>query len=310
MEKVFRAGSVTREMLRRFSCSETMLTLLNAAAGIELKELEEASDPLCAGLLAEMDGACGALWGAALAAGVRARARIPDSDTARRATLEAARKVVAAHIRAGRPMNCADITGMSRWSLAGFIRRGNLGGCAALLADMAPVFHDVIDAELREGDRKATSVAEGAPLHCRNCAVEAFDRVCGAIGLPADGMGTVAAGFAGGLGLSGNVCGALASSILAVTLKYFMERNKPKHSLVRSELQGLWIGTGWMIPAQEVSREFRGRFGSRLCSKVSGERFAGPEALSAFLATGGCGEVLNAVTASAARATLRESPQA
>jgi hypothetical protein len=68
MENVLDQGSVTHEMLRRFSCSEAMLTVLNAAAGLGCKELVEASDPLCAGLLAEMDGACGALYGATLAA--------------------------------------------------------------------------------------------------------------------------------------------------------------------------------------------------------------------------------------------------
>jgi hypothetical protein len=105
MKNVFAPASVTREMLRRFSCSETTLTILDAAAGLGWKELEEASDPLCAGLVAEMDGACGVLWGTALAAGVRARARIPDADSAQEATLAAARGAVAAYRRAGHPFD-------------------------------------------------------------------------------------------------------------------------------------------------------------------------------------------------------------
>ncbi|TFG83535.1 MAG: hypothetical protein E4H20_05285 [Spirochaetales bacterium] len=39
------------------------------------------------------------------------------------------------------------------------------------------------------------------------------------------------AGLAGGLGLSGNVCAALASTIVAILLKYFRDRNRPKHSM-------------------------------------------------------------------------------
>jgi hypothetical protein len=297
MKNVFAPASVTKQMLRRFSCSETTLTILNTAAGLGWKELEEASDPLCAGLVAEMDGACGVLWGAALTAGVRARARIPDSFAAREATLVAACRAVEAFRRAGHPMNCAEITGMDAWNFARYMLRGNLGVCSRLLCGLAPAFHDLIDRAIDEHRQR------GAAAPCRNCAVEAFERVSAAIGFPVDGASVVAAGFAGGLGLSGNVCGALAAAILAVSLKYFTGRNRPKHSMIRSDLQGLFVGIGWMKPSMEIARQFRIRFPGRTCASIAGRTFATNGDLSAHLVAGRCEPVLEAVV-SAARAVV------
>jgi hypothetical protein len=297
MKNVFAPASVTRQMLRRFSCYEPTLTILNTAAGLGWKELEEASDPLCVGLVAEMDGACGVLWGAALAAGVRARERIKDPAAAREATLAAACRVVQAYRHAGHPMNCAEITGMGAWDFARYMLKGNLGVCSRLLSGLTPGFHDLIDRTI-DGHRR-----QGAAAPCRNCAVEAFERVSGAIGFPVDGTSVVAAGFAGGLGLSGNACGALAAAILALSMKYFTGRNRPKHSMIRSDLQGLFVGIGWMKPSMEVARQFRIRFPGRTCASIAGRAFASSRDLSAHLGAGRCEPVLEAVV-SAARAVV------
>jgi hypothetical protein len=299
MENVFTPASVTRQMLRRISCSETTLTILNTAAGLGWKELEEASDPLCAGLVAEMDGACGVLWGAALAAGVRARARLSDTFAAREATLAAACGAVEAYRLAGHPMNCAQVTGLDAWNFARYMMKGDLGVCSRLLSGLAPALHDLIDRTIDEHRQR------GGAAPCRNCAVEAFERVSAAIGLPVDGTSVVAAGFAGGLGLSGNACGALAAAILAVSLKYFNERNRPKHSMIRSDLQGLFVGIGWMKPSMEIARQFRIRFPGRTCASIAGRAFASSGDLSAHVGAGRCEPVLEAVVSAARAAVAR-----
>jgi hypothetical protein len=252
-------------MLRRFSCYETTLTILNTAA--------------------------------ALAAGVRARARIPDTYAAREATLDAACRVVEAYRLAGHPMNCAEVTGMGAWNFARYMLKGNLGVCSSLLSGLAPTFHDLIDRTIDEHRQR------GATAPCRNCAVEAFERVSGGIGFPVDGASVVAAGFAGGLGLSGNACGALAAAILAVSMKYFTGRNRPKHSMIRSDLQGLFVGIGWMKPSMEIARQFRARFPGRTYASIAGRTFASSGDLSTYLGAGRCEPVLEAVV-SAARAVV------
>jgi hypothetical protein len=293
MKNAFSRASVTRQMLRRFSCSEMALTILNAAAELEWKELEEASDPLCAGLVAEMDGACGVLWGASLAAGVRARARIPDQHVARAATLASTIDMVSAYRHAGHPLDCAEVTGMGAWNFARYMVKGNLGVCSRLFSGLGPELHAIIDRTIDEYHVRASA----AP--CRNCAAEAYDRVCASIGFPSDGAGAVAAGFAGGLGLSGNACGALAAAILAVSMKYFTERGRPKHSMIRSDLQGLFLGIGWMRPSMEVARRFRSRFGGKTCASIAGRTFASADELSAHLGTGRCEPVLEEVATAA-----------
>lgn len=301
MQNVFAPAPVTREMLRRFSCSETTLTILNAAASLGWKELEEAADPLCAGLVAEMDGACGLLWGASLAAGVRARALIPDPAGVREATLAASIGLVEAYRRAGHPFDCAQITGLNTWNFARYMLKGNIRVCSRLISGMAPEFHAIIDRTID------VHRARGPAGRCRNCAVEAYDRVCRAIDLAADGTGAVAAGFAGGLGLSGNACGALAAAILAVSMKYFTERNRPKHSMIRSDLQGLFLGVGWMRPSMEIARRFRAGFPGKTCRSIAGRAFASADELAAHLDSGRCERVLEAVAAAAREAVRTAS---
>ena len=213
-----------------------MLTLLNRAAGYESKELEEASDPLCGGILADLDCACGVLWGAALAAGVRSSRRIGDRRSARTAALRATQAAVEAYRKKGGPPNCCDVTEMKRWNMIRFLLKGNLRVCRRQLIEYGPVFDDVIDESIDTSDVAGT---DGPPL---NCASLAFRRTAEAIGLEIEEGQTVTAGLAGGLGLSGNGCGALAATIFALALKYFIDRQKPKHSMLRSNLQGLGVG--------------------------------------------------------------------
>jgi hypothetical protein len=302
MESKLEAGPVKRELLRRFSCSETMLTVLDRAAGLTWKELEEASDPLCAGIVAELDSACGALWGAALAAGVRARHRIMDRDEACRTALEATRRVMEAYARKGRPLDCGELLGQKKWSFLQFMMRGNLRKCQGQLSELAPEFHELLEQTIVESRQHPRG---GKARQAENCAVEAFRRVSSAIGLKSDGYEVVAAGLAGGLGLSGNACGALAAAVLAVSLKYFQERNRPKHSMIRSLLQGVQVGVGWMEPSKQISRGFRSRFGTKLCAQITGKSFARAEELAAHLEAGGCDAVLEEVTADAAKALAR-----
>ncbi len=298
MQDAFSRSSVTWEMLRRFSCSEATLTILNAAAGLGWKELEEASDPLCAGLVAEMDGACGMLWGASLAAGVRARARIPDPAAAQEAVLEASRLAVDAFRNAGHPMNCAQITGLERWNFPRYMLKGDLGVCTRLIAGNARRLHELID-QVMDAQRPG-----GTSAPCRNCAIEAYEQVCRSIGFPSDDVGIVAGGFAGGLGLSGNACGALAAAILAVSMKYFTERSRPKHSMIRSDLQGFFVGIGWMRPSMEIARRFRAKFPGKTCASITGRTFASARELSDHLEDGNCSQVLEEVASSAKAAIV------
>ncbi|MBU8914333.1 MAG: C-GCAxxG-C-C family protein [Spirochaetales bacterium] len=199
MDVVLDAKATKREFWKRFSCSETMFTLLNRAAGYETKELEEASDPLCGRLLAELDAACGVLWRAALAAGVRARNRITNRQYAASAALEATREAV-------------------RWYK-----------CA------------------------------GASLSCRR---------------------------------------------RRFTRKYFIDREKPKHSMIRSNLQGMLVGDGWMAPSRYILKQFKDEFGTKMCSEISGASFQSAGQLEEHLNAGKCDSVQDTLANATAKATI------
>ena len=289
MEDALMRKAAKRELWRRFSCSEAMLTLLNRASGYESKEIEEAADPLCGGILVELDCACGVLWGAALAAGVRASRRIDDHRVAQIAALLAAKECVDWYASAGKTVNCGEITRLKSWGMLKFMAKGNLRVCQGQLADNAADFHARIDEALEQAQSKKTAGA------LRNCASEAYRNTAKQIGLEVEDGDVIVAGLAGGIGLSGNGCGALAATVFAISLKYFLDRKKPKHSMLRSNLQGFQIGYGWTEPSRRVVESFREKFGTKMCSDITKTSFASPDELHAFLETGACSGVLDSL---------------
>ena len=285
MQTALQPRKVRAEFWRRFSCSETMLTLLNRSAGLEQKEWEEASDPLCGGILAGLDCACGVLWGGALAAGMRAYHQIQDEIKARSVALEATRSIVNTYLAKRTAVDCTDVTRMQRWNMPMFLAKGNLRVCQRQLVEFAPVFDQKIDETIEQAGKAAGC------RQCANCAANAFLRVAEVIGVDAPEGASVCAGLAGGIGLSGNGCGALGASILALNLKYFKERDRPKHSMIRSNLQGMSIGDGWMRQSREVLGKFIDRHGSKKCSEITGRTFATETELDGYLRSGSCESV-------------------
>jgi hypothetical protein len=256
--------------------------MLNRAAGYESKEIEEASDPLCGGLLLDGDCACGVLWGAGLAAGVRARERLPDRNAARLAALLSAKACLNWYSAQGKPVDCGQIIGMKKWNMPLYLLKGNLRVCLRQLSECALDFHNRIDETLQIVETSG----EAQPL--RNCASESFRETARVIGLEEEDGDVLVAGLAGGLGLSGNGCGALVGAVFAHMLKYFKDRDKPKHSMLRSNLQGLYIGDGWMEPAREVVRRFTNALDTKKCAEITQTEFGSPEDLHRYLETGAC----------------------
>jgi hypothetical protein len=103
---------------------------------------------------------------------------------------------------------------------------------------------------------------------------------------------TIVAGFAGGVGLSGDVCGALAATLFAIGVRYFEERNKPKHGMLRSNMQGMNMGNGWMNPMKELSKDFQQNVREKFCRDIAERKFHSSQELSDFLESGGCDHVL------------------
>ncbi len=89
-------------------CSPGQLEMIDAAFGCSLPEEEKALEPLMGGLM--MHGyQCGALWGAALAAGARAHAVLGPGPQAELATLKACQQIATAFQERNGSLDCGDI---------------------------------------------------------------------------------------------------------------------------------------------------------------------------------------------------------
>jgi hypothetical protein len=109
----------------------------------------------------------------------------------------------------------------------------------------------------------------------------------------------LAAGFAGGLGLKGNVCGALAAGILAIGLRFYRRRRRRRDSALKAMLQEAGVGKDSSAAAMPLLDNFRRKYATLLCSHLTGRTFSSIDDHSAFIADGGCCDVISSVFESA-----------
>ena len=107
------------------------------------------------------------------------------------------------------------------------------------------------------------------------------------IGLTIVGFGTSApemmvAGFAGGLGLSGNACGALSASIWMKNLERCKENEKTSYKDPNSEAT---LETFY----KETDYEMR-------CDKIIGKSFESLDDHTAYIKNGGCEKLINTLS--------------
>ncbi len=235
--------------------------------------------------------ACGLLTGAALATGFLARMRFDDDETRSTAVLHTTIQLAKTHPELTGSVNCREITEVDFTNLSGrlrYLREGKGRMCGRLHLKWSPQAHDLIDQELTEFEKNEPHRA------CANCAVQTMKAVAGSVGLENDDS-VLVAGLAGGVGLLGNVCGALAAGVYALSLSRYLEKGDVKRdSRVKGSLQEL-TGAGFRGPATELRLAFINRFDSELCSQITGRRFHDIEGYSAFIEQGGCQDVVEFV---------------
>jgi len=285
------SGAISKRMvrdwfLRSVSCSEATFTILNRGAGLELDDLEQAAHTLSGGFM--MQGhACGMIWGTGLAIGARAVERFDDAGAAGAASLSVMMKAAAEFEKVAGSIDCRDIIDGSLETRMGrlrYVMAGKANLCTRLAIKWAHIADELIDAEL--------AALEGAPLNQvkSNCAAMALERCVDSLEIDLDPA--IAAAFAGGVGLRGNVCGALAASAFAHGVKYYQGRKGPRDSMVAAALQEFDVGAEFNKAPRRLADDFTGRFGSVLCSDICGREFPSPDELSRFIEGGGCAEAI------------------
>ena len=261
-----------RQFLKKGTCSRTLFFILDREFGHPQADEERATE-LLAGGIAQQGYQCGLLWGAVFAVGAESFRRRPDRDRAIGTAVKAARHVSASFVtRAGSP-DCYDITSCewtNKLSMAKYMLTGKFLACFKLADAWAP---EAIRAA-EEGLALDPSDLPARPLSCASEVV----RLSGG----SDAEMVMAAGLAGGIGLSGGGCGALAAAIWMNAL---------------SRIRDKTYKTSFSDPvAERILCAFFDVAGSELdCRVIAGRAFPTVADHTEFIGDGGCGRLIQAM---------------
>ena len=253
------------------SCSHTFFHILNREYG-HIKRIEEkASDPFAGGIY-QQGYQCGMLWGSSLAIGAEAFRRYKDIDKAIGITIKATQHVMESFKKRTETIECYEITNCdwsSKISMAKYFITGKFLSCFSLAEEWAP---EAIDAAEEGLTREWTDL----PQECISCASEVAKKM-GA----SDEEVVMVAGFAGGLGLSGNACGGLSAAIWIKSLDRCRKSEKTSYKDPNSDIyfEKFYASTDYEIA----------------CDKITGRTFKTVEDHTEHIKNGGCDKLMNAL---------------
>ena len=240
-----------------------------------LKPEEKAVAPLAGGIL-NHGYQCGMLWGASLAAGAETYENLgagPQAETA--AVVTTQRLVDKFKARTNDKINCIDIIGLNMKNNSGamkFILKGGPLGCMRIIASYTPEVFDEINSSLYEDDIEALP----SPVSCAA-------KVAKAMGA-SDEHAVMAAGFAGGIGLSGGACGALGAAIWLTALN-------------SSEEWAMELGSTNPEGQEVIDRFVEASDYEVECFAIVGRKFENIGDHAGYLRAGGCAEIIKALAA-------------
>jgi len=273
--------------LMRNACSGALFEVVDRAYGHASVDEERAAIPLAGGIM-QHGYQCGMTWGAALAAGARAYRLLGPGPRAEARALLASARLVASFRDQNGHVDCVDITEIDRSSSAMemftyFAIKGGSVGCARRAARFMPAALDAIDAALSEAETDAPP----GPVSC----AAVLARRMGA----SDEHATIAAGLAGGIGLSGGACGALGAAIWIQTLR---------------SLRGGATKVGYESPAALalIDRFLKCTEYEFECAAIVGRKFESVTDHARHVCSGGCARLIEALASAASSSSGPPGP--
>lgn len=277
MKDAIKHPTDTRKVFKEcLTCSHTYGHLLDRAFGHPKDAEETALDPLAGGIM-NQGHQCGMLWGAAMAVGAEAFRQEDDPGKAIVAAVTATQHLIESFINRTNKVNCREIIGIDLSKTMGMIKfmvKTTLQGeknnpCYQLAEDWAT---EAIQSAL-EGLTSAPKELTQKPI---SCASEVVKKMGGS-----EEEAIAVAGFAGGLGLSGNACGALSAALWMKTL-IWCRANPGKTPPYFNNPQ-----------TKKILKSFlKATNGEMLCSKIAGQRFETVDEQTEFIKNGGCKELM------------------
>ncbi len=225
---------------------------------------------------------CGIIWGATLAAGAQAYRLLGPGPQAETVAIIAAQRLVESFRARNNNINCLELTD-TEWQksmqvLRYFIKGGPIS-CFRMAARYAPVAFSEINTALSEKHIEA-------PSHPVSCAAMLAKK------MGVSDMHTVmAAGFAGGIGLSGGACGALGAAIWITGM----------NCLEEGVGDNIWNSEVFQSRAEDTIDRFMNSADFEFeCSEIVGRRFENIDDHARYLRDGGCSEIIEALATQSA----------
>jgi hypothetical protein len=250
------------------------MTVVDGSFDHPLALEEHATLPLAGGI-EQMGFQCGQLWGAALAAGAQAYQLFGPGPQAEAAAVIAAQRLVEFFRTSYKSINCAEVIELD-WKNAKaaqilrFFLRGGPIRCFSMTAGYARAASGEIDAAFSGSHLEAPA----APVSCAAMLAQKMG---------ASDLHTVmAAGLAGGIGLSGGACGALGAAI------WLIEMNRVQQGTGKVEYNSPEATEAIDRFVQSTDVEFE-------CSKIVGRKFENVADHAGYLRDGGCSEIIEAL---------------
>ena len=261
------------------TCSNAMFHLLNHEfENIKLQE-EKASDLLAGGIV-QKGHQCGMLWGGSLAIGSESFRRNDDKNLAIATAINTSKELIDSFQKRTQYVNCKDIAKVdweNKLHMTFYILKTIAQGFV-----FSPCFNLIVKwtPEAIQAANKGLSENKIPEQACLSCSTEVLKKM-GAT----DEESIMVAGFAGGIGLSGHACGALAAVLWYKMLDWSRKNPSEKLSYSNNPI------------AKEILSTFNSQTDSEmLCNKICGTYFKSIEEHSEYIKNGGCKNLIKALS--------------
>jgi len=263
---------------QRGACSSAMFYLLNHEFD-NVKLQEEKAAEMLAGGIAQKGHQCGMLWGGALGIGNESFRRYDDKNMAVAVSINASRQLVDSFKKRARYVNCRDITNVNmenKWGLTLFTLKTITCGFV-----FSPCFNLIVKWTPEAVQAAKNGLAENVTFNqpCISCATEVVRKMGGT-----EEESIMVAGLAGGIGLSGNACGALGAAVWYKMLEWGKKNPGQTQIMFDNPDAKKVIRTFYMQTDSEV-----------LCSKICNKKFNTIDEHSEYIKNGVCKNIIEAL---------------
>jgi hypothetical protein len=258
------------------ACSQTYCFLMNREFGHFNEFAEKAATPLAGGLL-QMGHQCGMVWGASLATGAECYRRYGLSGKAFAINIEASEKIVASFEQMAGTTSCRKITNCDFSSFFQTFLYGSKIMLGGMENNICFIYAEKWLPNIIATTRGYLDRTEKPNDATYNCASEVVRKMGGT-----NEEISMVSGFSGGLGLSGNACGALAAGIWKKNLDWCRQNPAKTPSFFNNK-----AAKKLMVTFQQANKT------EMFCQNICGRKFKTPAEHSLYVKNGGCSKLID-----------------